>query len=110
MERFVKGDVVVTLFPYSDLSQTKLRPALVVAVLPGENVIVCQITSQAIINRYVISITNTDFTIGSLSRDSKIRPEIIHTIERSVIGYKVGSLKPEKVEEVIKKLIEILEE
>lgn len=35
MERFVKGDVVVTPFPFSDLSQTKRRPALVMAPLDG---------------------------------------------------------------------------
>lgn len=110
MERFVKGDVVVTLFPYSDFSKTKRRPALILAVLPGENVIACQITSQPIMNRYAISISPTDFTAGSLKKDSKIRPEVTHTIERSVISYKVGSFTPEKVEEVIKKLVEILEE
>ena len=31
MERFVKGDVVVLPFPYTDLSDTKKRPSLVVA-------------------------------------------------------------------------------
>ena len=31
MERFVKGDVVVVPFPFSDLSMVKRRPALVVA-------------------------------------------------------------------------------
>lgn len=35
MARFVKGDVVVVPFPFSDLTQAKRRPALVVASLPG---------------------------------------------------------------------------
>jgi len=35
MVRFVKGDVVVIPFPYSDLSAAKTRPALVVAPLDG---------------------------------------------------------------------------
>lgn len=48
---FVKGDVVIVPFPYSDLSQTKRRPAVVVAVLPGEDVMLCQITSHTVSDR-----------------------------------------------------------
>ena len=43
----MKGDVVVLNFPFSDLSQTKRRPALILAVLQGDDLILCQITSQA---------------------------------------------------------------
>ena len=39
MARFVKGDVVVVPFPFSDLSQAKRRPALVVAQLTGDDLI-----------------------------------------------------------------------
>ncbi|MFI5273274.1 MAG: hypothetical protein ACHQ4H_09625 [Ktedonobacterales bacterium] len=46
MGRFVRGDVVVIPFPFSDLTATKRRPALVVADLPGDDVILRQITSQ----------------------------------------------------------------
>ena len=35
MAAFVKGDVVIVPFPFSDLSQAKRRPALVVAELTG---------------------------------------------------------------------------
>jgi hypothetical protein len=44
MARFVVGDVVIVPFPFSDLTQTKRRPALVVASLSGEDLILCQIT------------------------------------------------------------------
>jgi mRNA interferase MazF len=48
MRAFVKGDVVVAPFPFSDLSATKKRPALVVATLTGDDVILWQITGQAL--------------------------------------------------------------
>ena len=42
----MKGDVVVVPFPFSDLTEAKRRPALVLAELDGEDRILCQITSQ----------------------------------------------------------------
>ena len=52
MARFIKGDVVVVLFPFSDLTQAKRRPAFVVSVLDGDDVILCQITSKTVRDRY----------------------------------------------------------
>lgn len=60
MEKFVKGDVVIIPFPFSDLSQAKRRPALVVATLEGDDLILCQITSQNITDKYSITITDAE--------------------------------------------------
>jgi mRNA interferase MazF len=46
--KFVKGDVVVVPFPFSNLSQSKRRPALVIALLEGNDAILCQIISKTI--------------------------------------------------------------
>ncbi|WP_293156788.1 hypothetical protein [Okeania sp. SIO2C9] len=52
MAEFVKGDVVVVPFPFSDLTQAKRRPVLVIATLTGEDIILCQINSQTIADLY----------------------------------------------------------
>jgi len=43
---FVKGDVVVVPFPFSDLTQAKRRPALVLAALSGDDLILAQIRAN----------------------------------------------------------------
>jgi len=41
MEKFIKGDVVVIPFPFSDLSGSKRRPALIISNLEGYDLILC---------------------------------------------------------------------
>ncbi len=110
MAAFVKGDVVVVPFPFSDLTQAKRRPALVVAPLTGNDLILCQITSQNVSDSYAVPITNTDFSSGGLNRNSNVRPNRLFTADGNIILYKVGQLKPEKLAEVIAKIIEILQQ
>jgi mRNA interferase MazF len=108
LARFVKGDVVVVPFPFSDLTQAKRRPALVVSVSEGDDVILCQITSKSVKDRYAISLDDSDFTSGGLRQRSNIRPNRIFTADRSIILYRVGHLKEEKLKETIGRIIEIL--
>ncbi|MBI2507431.1 type II toxin-antitoxin system PemK/MazF family toxin [Candidatus Woesearchaeota archaeon] len=110
MERFVKGDVVVIPFPFSDLSASKKRPALVLAGLEGDDLILCQITSEARFDKYSIELKNTDFKQGKLNIKSMIRPNRLFTADRSLIQYKVGSLKNEKLKEAVDELIKLFKE
>jgi len=104
----VKGDVVVVPFPFSDLSQSKKRPALVIANLKGDDLILCQITSQKVKDSYAITITSEDFESGSLKQTSNVRPNRIFTADQSIILYKIGRLKKRKIEEVTQAIIKIL--
>ena len=66
MERFVKGDIVVIPFPFSDLTGSKKRPALVVTGLQGDDLILCQITSQLNKDQYAIELNTSDLLSGHL--------------------------------------------
>lgn len=79
MGAFVKGDVLVMPFPYSDLSAHKRRPVLVLAVLPGHDLIVCQITSQVRADHFSIPLRDADFAAGGLKQASLIRAGRIFT-------------------------------
>ena len=107
MEGFVKGDVVVLPFPFSDLSKSKKRPALVVAILEGDDIVLCQITSEARIDSYSIALTSSEFKKGSLNLTSMIRPNKLFTADKSIILYKIGSLKESKIKEVEKRIVNI---
>ncbi len=109
MGSFIKGDVVVVPFPFSDLSETKVRrPALVITRLDGEDLILCMITTQFRSDRYVITLFGEDFVDGSIDKDSYIRPNRLFTADSKLVIEKRGILKTEKIDEVVAKLIEII--
>lgn len=108
MEEFIKGDIVVIPFPFSDLSEVKRRPAFVVSKLKGDDVILCQITSRAIKDKYSIQLRKTDFATGGLSVDSNIRPNRIFTADKNIILYKIGNIKENKTKEILQKIIGII--
>ena len=107
MERFVKGDIVVLPFPFSNISATKKRPALIAATLKGDDFICCQITSEARFDEYAVELKNEDFKQGGLYQTSRIRPNRLFTADRSIVLYRIGALKEMKMKEVEEKIIKI---
>lgn len=108
MERFVAGEIVVLDFPFSDLRQFKRRPALIIKVLRGEDLIICQITATSKEKSVEIPLINKDFDKGGLKKDSFVRIDKITTIKNTRIKYKIGLLKLEKFREILEKLCDFL--
>ena len=98
---FLRGDVVVIPFPFSDLSASKRRPALLLAALPGNDAILCQITSQARKGLHTIPVVASDFMTGGLQRNSYIRPERLFTADTRIIAYTIGHLSDARIQEVL---------
>lgn len=101
MEGFVRGEIVVLEFPFSNLLESKRRPSLIIKVPKGDDMIVCQITGKSYEKLVEIPIKNEDFQKGSLKLDSYLRIDKIFSIEKSLIKYKVGLLKQEKINEIL---------
>ncbi|HMO83947.1 MAG TPA: type II toxin-antitoxin system PemK/MazF family toxin [Lacipirellulaceae bacterium] len=107
MGKPVAGDVVVLPFPQTNLQLGKRRPALVVADLRGDDLILCQITSQAHHDAYSVILDSGDFASGQLHLRSYIRPNRLFTVEQSAILYTAARVTDAKLGETRLKLREL---
>jgi mRNA interferase MazF len=109
MATFVKGEIVIIPFPFSDLSASKRRPALVLANLQGDDIILCQITSKNVKDNYAKTLDNSDLLSGSLSISSNIRPNRLFTADKKLILYSIGQISKSKYQEVTQTIMELIE-
>lgn len=108
MVKPVVGEVVVLPFPQADLQAGKRRPALVIADLTGDDLILCQITSQSRRDdSYSVQLKAADFEYGRLTVDSFIRSSRLFTVERAVVLYSAAKVKTSKLDEVRAKIREL---
>ena len=103
MGKPVAGEVVVIPFPQTDLARGKRRPALVLADLPGDDLILCQITSRQRLDGFSIPLDSSDFERGQLHQQSFIRSQRLFTVEGTVILYSVGKVHASKLSEALEK-------
>jgi mRNA interferase MazF len=102
-----KGDIVLVLFPFTNLVASKLRPALVLGkVNKGKDYIVCGITS--IKNGEFISIGKVDLSSGDLPKISYIKYEKVVTLDKRIFKGVVATLKTEKYKQVASKICTII--
>ena len=106
--KFNKFDIVLVDFPFSDLSQIKKRPALVIKSLEGENTILCQITTKRrIIKKYEVALKKEE-CYGNIMFDSFIHIDMIFTLHRNLIHEKIGGVKNPDVKEIINQKIRLI--
>ena len=102
-------DLLLVPFPFSDLSQSKLRPAVVLADVGQGDWILCQITSKPYGSNQAVELDNTSFAVGSLRVQSYARPDKIFTANHSLMLAKIGDLKPAIFKQIIEKIVRILQ-
>jgi mRNA interferase MazF len=88
------GSVVLVPFPFSDLSQAKPRPAVVLASGDRNDWVLCQVTSKPYGDRRALELCDSDFAAGGLRISSFVRPAKLFTAHQSLIVAEVGKLKP----------------
>ncbi len=89
------GTVILVRFPFSDLSQAKLRPAVVLVHADRGDWILCQLTSKPYGDPRAVQIIDADFATGGLRVVSYARPAKLFTANHSLFSAEAGKLKPE---------------
>jgi mRNA interferase MazF len=97
MGAFTTGQVVLVDFPFSDLTASKVRPAVVLADAGRGEAILCQVTSNAYGDLGAIPLETSDFTSGTLRRASVARPGKLFTAHASLVVGSAGILTAEKL-------------
>ena len=109
MGTFAKGDIVLFPFPYTDLTNRKLRPCLVISNEMKEDIILCQITSKNIQrDEHTIEIKQNETIKGSLMIDSYIRTNMLFTAATKQIQRKLCSITDRKYKEVVNSINKII--
>ena len=103
------GAVVLVRFPFSDLSGAKLRPAIVLADAGRGDWLLCQVTSQPYADPQAVEVTNNDLASGSFRKNSYARPGKLFTANAGIMTGKIGELRSEKLEEIVRAVISLLE-
>jgi mRNA interferase MazF len=95
-------------FPFSDLSRSKLRPAIVLAEAGRGDWILCQITSNPYSDARAIMLSDESFRQGGLQRTSYARPGKLFTANQDLMVAEVGVLTAEALRRVIDTVVEVL--
>ncbi|MBI4360192.1 type II toxin-antitoxin system PemK/MazF family toxin [Candidatus Micrarchaeota archaeon] len=102
---FDQNEVVLVPFPFSDLTGTKQRPALVISndkVNKSEDRICCLITSNAPKDGVLVS--STALRQGSLPFKSWVKPQRIFTVSQRLIRKRICTVSNEFHEDILAKL------
>jgi mRNA interferase MazF len=100
---------VIAQFFFTDMSQAKKRPALILANFSGDDYFLCSITAVLRTrDPFQIPLGKDELRGGSLDRDSFIRPSLMMTVHEGLIYHKVGSLPDDKMKRVRETIVNII--
>lgn len=91
------GDIVLTPFPFTDLTGNKVRPALILGLQKGgDDITVCFISSVVDnkIHKFdvLVDVKNKNFSKTGLKVQSIIKTTKIATLDKVVVLGKIGEL------------------
>ena len=100
-----RGDIVLVSFPFTDLTATKKRPALIISPDSlnrlNQDFILAAITSQLTAEQHGVPLEDSDFLEGKLPKKSMIRLTKIFTMHSLLIQKKIGTLKPATMDQAL---------
>lgn len=108
MEAPARGAVVLVRFPFSNLSRTKLRPAVVLADSGRGDHVLCQVTSKAYGDGAAVVLDDTAFASGSLRVTSYARPGKLFTANRDLMTASIGHLTEDARTRLVDAIVDLI--
>jgi mRNA interferase MazF len=107
--QFGPASIVVIPFPFSDLSGTKLRPAVVLTEAGLGDWVLCQITSNPYSDPNAIRLTSAELQKGALNAVSFARPLKLFTANENLIAKRVAILEAKAFKSILTVTIDALQ-
>ena len=102
------GAVVLVPFPFSDLTRSKLRPAICLADAGRDDWILCQLTSKPYGDSRAVLLHDPDFVSGGLRVSSFARPGKLFTASRTLMVAAAGQLSDPALRRVVDAVLAVL--
>lgn len=102
---YEQKDIILIPFPYSDLTASKKRPALIILnkkLSKMEDVICCLVTTHP--HKDDVSIEKDSFDNGKLPFKSWVKPHRIFTIDKRIIIKKICTINDSFYDKLIEKI------
>ncbi len=107
-----QGDIFLVPFPFSDQSGRKVRPVIVLSNdkfnMYSQDIIGIGITSNISKDKYTLNLDSKDLKEGKLITKCVIKVENLLRIDKDLIIKKIGKIKEEKLDKIIKILNDII--
>ena len=107
---YKRGDIVLVPFPFTDLSSSKKRPALIVSPdsfnASKQDVVLVAITFQIGADPHSIVVDEHDYLDGKLPKPSMIRISKMFTIHSALIVKRICGLSMPKLRQVLNSIQE----
>ena len=108
MTTYKRQDVVLIPFPFSDLSSSKQRHAIVLATVDARQELICMMLTSTFRTDYSVDIQVTDITSAGLPKPTVARTSRLFTITNELVRKKIGEISDSDFKAIIKKLLELL--
>lgn len=106
-------DLVLVIFPFTDLSAQKLRPALIVGRVSSDDLILAFISSQvAVIDKqadYLFEPNDPEFAATGLKGPSVVRLNKLATLHRNLVRRRLGRVGTQSERAVARRLQFVLQ-
>lgn len=101
--------IVLVRFPFTDLTTTKLRPALVLADASRDDWVLCQITSQPFGDQRAVMLEDEDYLRGTLDTTSYLRPAKLFTANAALMVASVAELTAAAHDKAVRAVVALIE-